>query len=98
MQMIINDALEGLYAEVQASAACRGLDPDVMFPVGNGKQAQIAIDRAKRVCARCPVLDQCREWALATSEEFGVWGGTDEAERLAHFKAQRRARRKVAVA
>ena len=35
---------------------------------------------AKRVCARCPVLEPCREHALA-AEDFGVWGGLSAHER-----------------
>jgi hypothetical protein len=36
-----------------------------------------------RICARCPVMWQCRDWALANPSlaEFGVWGGLSEAER-----------------
>jgi WhiB family redox-sensing transcriptional regulator len=39
--------------------------------------------RAKEVCARCPVIVQCREFALRTREPFGVWGGLAESERRA---------------
>jgi WhiB family redox-sensing transcriptional regulator len=39
---------------------------------------------AKARCASCPVLDQCRQWALAAGEPSGVWaGGTTTAERMA---------------
>lgn len=37
--------------------------------------------RAKRVCARCPVVEPCRRAALARGERFGVWGGLGERER-----------------
>ena len=33
------------------------------------------IAAAKRICARCPVLEQCLEGALARKEPQGVWGG-----------------------
>lgn len=36
---------------------------------------------AKRVCARCPVMLECREHALAQPEPYGVWGGLTAAER-----------------
>ncbi|WP_162237328.1 WhiB family transcriptional regulator, partial [Aeromicrobium sp. Leaf272] len=32
-------------------------------------------------CARCPVIEQCREHALTVQEPYGVWGGLSEAER-----------------
>ena len=33
------------------------------------------IAAAKRICATCPVLEQCLEGALARKEPLGVWGG-----------------------
>ncbi len=30
---------------------------------------------AKRICAECPVLEECLEGALARKEPLGVWGG-----------------------
>lgn len=36
---------------------------------------------AKRICQRCPVIVECREWALRRREQYGVWGGMGEAER-----------------
>jgi WhiB family redox-sensing transcriptional regulator len=62
-------------------AACRGLDPDLFFPVGTAGPALDQIGRAKRVCARCPVRARCLEWALNSGQETGVWGGTSEDER-----------------
>jgi WhiB family redox-sensing transcriptional regulator len=38
-------------------------------------------DAAKALCARCPVIEQCREHALRVQEPYGVWGGLSEAER-----------------
>jgi len=37
--------------------------------------------KAKQVCRRCPVMEQCRRHALAVHEPYGVWGGLSEAER-----------------
>lgn len=34
-----------------------------------------SIAAAKRICARCPVMEQCLEGALARKEPLGVWGG-----------------------
>lgn len=62
---------------------CRQVDADLFFPdsVGNAVRYQIA--RARTVCNRCPVLVECREYALATDQRFGVWGGLSEDERRA---------------
>lgn len=35
----------------------------------------LEIAAAKRICAGCPVLEQCLEGALARKEPLGVWGG-----------------------
>lgn len=60
-------------------AACREVDPEVFFPAGGG-----GVEHAKRVCARCPVRLHCRDFALKTRQEYGVWGGmSEEARRLA---------------
>ncbi|WP_114905813.1 WhiB family transcriptional regulator [Ornithinimicrobium murale] len=75
--------------------ACRKGDPELFFALD-----QNSIREAKKVCAKCPLLDQCRAWALATGEKHGVWGGLDEDERLEVLghrpKKRRRASRAVA--
>ncbi|MEN2423045.1 WhiB family transcriptional regulator [Streptomyces rimosus] len=64
-------------------AACRTEDPDLFFPAGStGPWAAQLVD-AKRVCARCPVLHECRRYALELPAEYGVWGGLSEDERRA---------------
>lgn len=45
------------------------------------------IREAKRYCGTCPIIDQCREYALAAGETSGVWGGMDAGER---WRARRR--------
>lgn len=37
--------------------------------------------KAKMVCTSCPVMAQCREWALRVDEPYGVWGAMDADER-----------------
>jgi WhiB family redox-sensing transcriptional regulator len=58
-------------------AACRGVDPDTLFVQGSAQ------NRAKRVCAGCPVRTECLADALDNRMEFGVWGGMTERERRA---------------
>ncbi|TLS45086.1 WhiB family transcriptional regulator [Streptomyces montanus] len=47
-------------------------------------------DAAKRVCARCPVMVECREHALVQPEPYGVWGGLTAAERRVVLARRRR--------
>ncbi|MFE1428401.1 WhiB family transcriptional regulator [Streptomyces fungicidicus] len=64
-------------------AACRTEDPDLFFPIGTSGPALMQTEQAKAVCRRCPVREQCLEWALDTGQSVGVWGGTSETERRA---------------
>ncbi|MER6675199.1 WhiB family transcriptional regulator [Streptomyces sp. NPDC000983] len=64
-------------------AVCRDEDPDLFFPIGNSGPALVQTVAAKAVCGRCPVREQCLDWALETRQTVGVWGGTSEGERLA---------------
>lgn len=63
--------------------ACWDSDPDLFHgPEGERAGEQTAREAmAKQVCARCPIMDDCRDWALARREPFGVWGGMGERER-----------------
>jgi WhiB family redox-sensing transcriptional regulator len=62
-------------------AACRGVDPDLFFPIGTSGPALLQIDEAKQVCRTCAVRKPCLEWALGRGEDAGVWGGTTDDER-----------------
>lgn len=62
-------------------AACREEDPELFFPVGTTGPALLQAAEAKKVCRRCPVREQCLEWALKTGQDAGVWGGMSEDER-----------------
>jgi WhiB family redox-sensing transcriptional regulator len=64
-------------------AACVEEDPDLFFPVGSTGPALLQVTEAKSVCGRCPVREQCLEWAVELGQDFGVWGGLDENERRA---------------
>ncbi|KOV99177.1 transcriptional regulator [Streptomyces sp. NRRL B-1140] len=80
------------------SAACVGEDPELFFPVGTAGPALRDVSAAKRVCARCPVTDQCLHFALSSGQAAGVWGGTGEQERDALLRTTRNdARRRSAL-
>ena len=50
------------------------------------------VSLAKAICALCPVIAQCGEFAAVNKEDFGVWGGLSATDR----KELRRASRGVA--
>lgn len=71
-------------------AACAKTDPDLHHPDGWGKKHTAQIRDAKLVCARCPVLDTCRQWAFTADEKDGIWGGLTAPERDEAKAAQAR--------
>ena len=60
-----------------ARAACKGDTPDALFVRGAEQ------NKAKQVCAGCPVRTECLAEALDNQIEWGVWGGMTERERRA---------------
>lgn len=38
-------------------------------------------EKAKAICQVCEVKRECLEYALATREPYGIWGGLNEVER-----------------
>ena len=74
-------------------AACRGVATDLFFPAGDVAPEPVAqAERAKAICQECVVREECLQFALATNQEFGVWGGTTESERRT---IRRRLRRRI---
>ncbi len=43
--------------------------------------------RAKAVCQVCPVVVECRAYALQIREPYGIWGGLTESERRRYIAA-----------
>lgn len=68
-------------------AVCRDADPELFFPIGSAGPGLRQLEQAKRVCAQCQVRAPCLQWALASGQEAGVWGGTSEDERRALRRA-----------
>jgi WhiB family redox-sensing transcriptional regulator len=67
--------------EWRRTAACRDTDPDLFFPVGTTGPAIEQIANAKAVCRQCDSQTACLEFAIATNQDSGIWGGTSEEER-----------------
>lgn len=65
--------------------ACRGIDPEVFYPVEDADAEQ-----AKSICAVCAVRHACLEHALTSREKEGVWGGATERERRRIIRQRRR--------
>lgn len=66
-------------------ASCVGIGMELFFPVPHDDEDEskarfIDVDAVKKVCASCPVLEQCAEWAIH-HEKWGIWGGLTPQER-----------------
>jgi WhiB family redox-sensing transcriptional regulator len=64
-------------ADWSRQARCNEARPDELFVRG------AAQNRAKQMCAGCPVRTECLAEALDNQVEWGVWGGMTERERRA---------------
>lgn len=79
--------------EWQMDGACREHDTNLFFhPEGERGPARRNRDAAAQaICATCPVIDRCREHALAVREPYGVWGGLTEDDRERIYAERRTA-------
>jgi len=68
-------------------ARCRGIDPQVFHPAD---EDELGAERAKAICATCPVLEPCLELAITSKEQDGIWGGRTALERRRLVRARRR--------
>lgn len=68
---------------------------------GTGRAAWIAEDRKQQEfavdqCHRCPVLEQCADYALTYQESAGTWGGLTASRRKDLSKQHANTRRAAA--
>ncbi|MCY3785140.1 MAG: WhiB family transcriptional regulator [bacterium] len=73
-------------------ASCASESPDVFFPSDG-----VGVLRAQKICAECPVMNECLEYALANHISHGVWGGASERQRRRMQNKRRQQRLKRAV-
>ncbi len=67
-----------------SQGSCRNYPPAVFFPSDG-----VGVDRARKICATCPVIEPCLEHALEHRIEHGVWGACSERERRRILKRRR---------
>lgn len=89
------------YPDWTLDAACTDVGPAIFFPDeqggDSGKGSRYAVE-AKQICAGCPVVDECLEWAIAYESgeiaaanftaSFGVYGGRTPRERRKIIRAR----------
>ena len=65
----------------RTEAACRGKDPDYWHPP---QDQPWLVYKAIKICAKCPVKQQCLEFALTftpTEDQYGIYGGYNPKQR-----------------
>lgn len=85
----ISDRLN--FPKFRENGLCAEVDPELFFPDKGGSTRA-----AKGICARCPVKQECLEFALDDpGVPFGIWGGMSERERR-RLKRDRKNRKAAA--
>ena len=84
-------------ADWRARGACASADPDLFFPAYASGLSLRQERRAKAVCARCPVREECLQYALDSAQPVGVWGGLNAAELTRIRRNRQRAQRRAAL-
>lgn len=62
----------------RTQASCLGLDVNDFVPDGQGNCVPPEV---LRICADCPVIQQCHDFAVGNKEQHGFWAGTTPRER-----------------
>lgn len=62
--------LEACQPRALPAVPCHVGDPDLWFA-----ESPVDLERAKALCAECPIRRECLVAALDRGEPWGVWGG-----------------------
>lgn len=63
----------------QALCARESVNPDGFHP--GRRTPRRDVSAALALCRRCPVRDQCLNYAIGYQDPWGIWGGTTEDDR-----------------
>ena len=72
-------------------ARCKGEPLNTFFIVGpleNEKQAHADWSRINELCGKCPVQQECLDYAVNNYIRQGIWGGKTFAQRRKYIKQQ----------
>lgn len=72
--------------ESDRTPTCSTTDPEIFFPkMPHDRQQLDNIAAAKEMCNRCPVFNECLDYAMRHAVD-GIWAGTTLPERKAKRK------------
>lgn len=90
---MIEELLSGTDVGWRENAACLSYDAALFFGLDDTEppaERRVREDQAKQICTDCCVREECLDYALATREPYGIWGGLTEVERRNRIHARRR--------
>ncbi len=95
MQLVVTNRLIVGDMEWMQRAECKvtGVSTTVFFL--NDETGPVLADDPENAgwyCSRCPVADDCLEYALQIRVEHGIWGGKTGAQRRRIIRLRRNAR------
>lgn len=61
-------------------AACKLEDPELFFLLTYASD-QPQVQKAKKVCGKCPILQICAAYVAANPQDDGIWAGQTPRER-----------------
>lgn len=78
--LLLDSVQEKLYADLQKNlidtdTPCKKT-PDIF-----DEAESLSDDTAENICHGCPLLKQCYDFAVASNQEWGVWGGINFTHR-----------------
>ena len=73
------------YEDWMAHNICGEVGGDLWFPE-DGKGHSSNYTKARAICHRCPVVDECGQYATTHQIVHGMWGGLAPMERRAARK------------
>lgn len=81
--------------KTKLAVPCHRNDPDLWFA-----ESPAELERAKALCASCPIRRECLAAALERQEPWGVWGGEifERGEVIARKRPRGRPRKNTAGA
>lgn len=65
-------------------AVCSGMDISLFFPPSGHRPIE-----ALEACSRCPVRQECLDYAIDNNQHWGVWGGLTERQRFSYKRKRR---------
>ena len=79
----------------QVDALCAQVDPELWFPDGSAPHSSQPTQDAIAMCHRCPVIADCRAFAMAAEaskhwkNRYGIYGGLLPIERYSIYVQSR---------